>query len=127
MQDRLVAIAVAEDDVSGRNHSVPDDLVCSRRAADDEEGVVRAEDASGVALPGRDGPGVIEQRAERPHRARDVRTNGVLAEKIIEELPARALAKGTPPAVSRRVPRVAGTTRVLHQRTEHRRGQPFNV
>ena len=77
-----MAIAVAEHEVAPADHAVPDDLVRRRRAADDEQRFVGAEDARGVALALGDRPGVIEQRAELADRDRDVGAQRVLAEEL---------------------------------------------
>ena len=127
MQDRLVTIAVAQHQVAASYHAVPDDLVRGRGAADHEQRLVGAEDAGRVALPGGDRPGVVEQRAERTDRHRNVRAQRVLTEELVEELPDRALAKAHPAAVPRGMPRVARLKRVVHQRLEHRRGEPLEI
>ena len=127
VQDRLVAVAVAEHEVAAAHHAVPDDLVRRGRAADDEERLVRAENPRGVALALGDRPGVVEQRAEAADRDGDVRAQRVLAEEGVEELPDRALAERDAAAVARRVPGIGAVQRVLHQRLEHRRRQAVEV
>ena len=127
MQDRLVAVAVAQHEVAAADRAVPDDLVRGRGAADHEQRLVRAEDARGVALAFGDRAGVIEQRAELADRHRDVRAQRVLAEELVEQLADRALAEGDAAAVAGRVPGVAGVQRVFHQRLEHRRRQALEV
>src|SRR5690242_11892627 len=112
MQDGLVAIAIAQHEVALPDHAVPNDLVCGRRAPDDEQRLVRAEDARRVALALRDRSGVIEQRAQFTHRHRDVGAQRVLAEELVEELSDRAFAESYAAAVTGGVPGVAGMQRV---------------
>ena len=127
VQDRLVAVAVAQHQVAARNGAVPDDLVRGRSAADHEQGFVRAEDARRVALARGDRPRVVEQRPELPDRHRNVGAQRVLAEELVEQLAYRALAERHAAAVAGRVPGVAGVQRVVHQRLEHRRRQALEV
>ena len=65
------------------------------------------EDARGVALGGRDRPGVVEQLAQLVHRVAHVGAQHVLAEELVEHLADRALQEGDAAGVARAVPRVA--------------------
>src|SRR6185295_7707108 len=98
-----------------------------RCSAYDEQGFVRTEDARCIALTRRDGSGVIEQRARRSDRDRHVRSNGVLPEELIEQLPDRTLPERDTTAVTGSVPGIAAVESVVHQRFEHGRGQAFDV
>ena len=120
-----MAVAVAEHEIAAADHAVPDDLVRGRGAADDEQRLVGAEDARGVSLAGGDRAGVVEQRAERADRHRDIGAQRVLAEELVEHLPDRALPEADAAPVPGRVPRIGAVQRVLHQGLEHRRRQPI--
>ena len=61
VQDRLVAVAVAQHQIAASDHAVPDDLVGGRRATDHEQCFVRAEYAGRIAFACRDRTGVIKQ------------------------------------------------------------------
>src|SRR4051794_24850711 len=85
MQDRLVAVPVAENVVATPNHPVPDDLVSGRGATGNEERLVRAEDPRRVALALGDWAGVVEERPELAYRYGDVGPQRVLTEEFVEE------------------------------------------
>src|SRR3569833_62157 len=104
MQYRLVAVPIAEHEVARPYHAMPHDLVCGRCAANDEQRVVSSEDPGRIPFALGNRSGVIEQRSERTYGNGDIRTNRILAEEVVEELPDRALAKRNPAAVPRRVP-----------------------
>jgi hypothetical protein len=118
-----VAVAVAQHEVTLAHHSVPHDLVRRGSAADHEQRFVGTEYARGIALAGSDGAGVVEQRSKLPHRDRNVGTQGVLAEELVEELTHGTLAERNTAAVAGRMPGVAGVQCVIHQSLEHGRRQ----
>ena len=127
MQDRLVAIAVDDHHVARSHDVVPDDLVRRRRAVGDEEQMIGAEDARGVAFARRHRPGVVEQLPEFVHRIADVRPQHVLAEELVEHLADRALQECHAARVARAVPRVRTVLRVVDQRAEKWRRQCVEV
>ena len=127
VQDRHVAVAVDDDDVVRRDVRVPDHLVRGRSAVGDEEAMIGAEDARGIALRGRHRPGVVEQLAEFVHRVAHVGAQHVLAEELVEHLPHRAFQERHAARVARAMPGVRAVLRVMHQRAEERRRQPVEV
>ena len=127
VQDRLVAVAVDQHDVARRHVGVPDDLVRGRGAVGDEEQVVGAEDARGVALRGGHRAGMVEQLAEFVDGIADVGAQHVLAEELVEHLAERVLQEGHPARVPRAVPRIGALVGVLDQLLEERRRQRIEV
>ena len=127
VQDRLVAVAVAQNQVVAADGPVPYDLVGGGGAAHDEKRLVRSEDSGGVALAFRYGTSMVQQRSKLADRHRDIGTQGILAEELVELQTHRALAKGDAAAVAGRVPGIAGLKCVVHERLEHRRGKTLQV
>ena len=104
MQDRLVAVAIDDDDVTRRDGRIPDNLVRRRRAVGHEIEMISVEDARRVTLRCGHRAGVIEQLTEFLDRVADVGAQHVLAEELVEHLPDRALEKGHAARVSRAMP-----------------------
>ena len=122
-----MAVAVHQHQVFATDHGVPDDLVRGGSAIDHEEGMVGAEIARGTVLGLGQGAGMVEQRAQLGDRDRQVGTQRVLPEELVERLSHRTLAIGDTAAVARRMPGIVGLRGVLDQRTEEWRQQPGQV
>lgn len=127
VQDRLVAVAVYQHDVTRRDRAVPDDLVRRGRAVGHEEHVVGAENARGVALGGGHRTGMVEQLAEFVDGITHVGAQHVLAEELVEHLAERALQECHAARVPRAVPRIRTFVRVLHQFLEERRRERVQI
>ena len=127
VQHGLVAISIDHDDVVGSDDVVPDDLVRGRRTVGDEEQMVGAKDASGVALARSYRPGVIEQLPELVDRVANVCPQHVFAKKLVEHAADRALQKRHAAGVPRAVPRIRAILRIVCQRPEKRRRKRFQI
>ena len=127
MQHRLVAVAVDHHDVARRDGGVPDDLVRGGRAVGDEEQVIAAEDARGIALARRHRTGMVEQLTELVDRIADIRPQHVLAEELVKHLADRALQERHPARVSGAVPGIRTILRVVGERPEERWRQAVEV
>ena len=64
VQNRLVAVAIYHDHVTGRDGMMPDHLVRGRGAVGHEKAVIGVEDPRGVALGRADGAVVVQQLAQ---------------------------------------------------------------
>ena len=122
-----MAVAIHQHQVIAADQGMPDDLVGRGGAIDHEEGVVGTEIARRASLGFRQGPGMVEQRTQLRHRYRQVRTQGVLAEELVERLPHRALAIGHATTVTRGVPGIVGVGGVLYQGLEEGWQQAIQV
>ncbi len=127
VQDRLVAVAIDDDDVAGRHRVVPHHLVRRRRAVGDEEEMVAVENARRVALGRRDRTRVVEELAQLVDRVADIRAQHVLPEELMEHLADRALEKRDAAGMAGTVPRIRAVLRVMHQRPEERRGEAVEI
>ena len=127
VQDRLVAVAVDDDDVARRDRRVPDHLVRRRRAVGDEEQLVGVEDARGVALGRGDRTRVVEQLAELVDGVADVGAQQVLAEELVEHLADRALQECDAARMAGAVPRIRAVVRIMDKRAEKWRRQPVEI
>ena len=123
VEDGLVAVAVDDDDIAGRDRCVPHHLVRCRSPVGDKVQVVAVEDARGVALGRRHWTSVIKQLTQFIDRVAHVGAQHVLAEELMEHLPHWALQEGDPPRMARAVPRIGTVRRIVHQRAEERRRQ----
>ncbi len=122
-----MAVAVDHHHVARPDHVVPDDLVRRRRAVGDEEEVIAAEDARGVALARRHRPGVVEQLPQFLDGVAHVGAQQVLAEELVEHVAHRALQERDPAGVPRAVPGVRPVLRVVGERAEERRREAVEV
>src|SRR5262245_8899935 len=100
MKNRLVAVAIAQNEMPARHHAMPDDLVGSRCAADHEQGLIGAEYARRIALALGDRAGMVEQRPDLADRNRNIGPKGVLAKELVKQVPDRALAESDAAAMS---------------------------
>ncbi|MNN18956.1 hypothetical protein D3C81_1321780 [compost metagenome] len=117
----LVAIAVAQGDLVARDAGHEDDAVGHRRAVGHVVRAMGAEDLGGVALALADGTTVIEQGAQFADRDRQVGTQQVFTEELVERTPCGALQERCTAGMAGGVPRVFIVAGKLHQRAEHRR------
>ncbi|MNO48806.1 hypothetical protein D3C76_391470 [compost metagenome] len=117
----LVAIAVAQGDLVARDAGHEDDAVGHRRAVGHVIRAVGAEDLGGIAFTLADRATVIEQRTEFAHRDRQVGTQQVLPEELVERTACGALQERCTAGMAGGVPRVFIVAGKLHQRAEHRR------
>ena len=127
MEDRLVAVAVDDDDIARRHGRVPDNLVRRRRAVGDEEQVIGAEDTRRVAFGSRYRAGVVEQLSQFLDGIADIRAQHVLAEKLVEHLPDRRLEESDAARMSRTVPGVRAVGRIVRQGMKERRRHALQV
>jgi hypothetical protein len=93
----LWQLASARTMSSCADDAVADDLVRGRRAAEDVEGPVGAEDAGGVAFGLARRPEVVEPRAKRRGGDAEVRAHDVFAEELVELHADGCFRKATPP------------------------------
>ena len=114
--DRLVAVAVEDDEVVLLHAGLHDAAVGSRRADHARVAAVRAEHPRRVLLALRDRAGVVEQRAERAALDAHVGAKQVLAHEVEERAPGRQLGERDAALVARRRPRVLAQLRVRRQR-----------
>ena len=121
--DRLVAVAVADDEVVLLHAGLHDAAVRARGADDTRVAPVRAEHSRGVLLALRHHAGVVEQRAERAALDAHVGAEQVLAHEVEERAPGGQLGEGDAALVARRRPRVLAQLRVQRQRPRVRRQQ----
>ena len=106
VQNRLVAVAVHDHDVAGRNGVVPNDLVGSGRAVRDEKEVVAAENACGILFGLRDGTRVIKQLPQFLHGVAHVGAQHVFTKELVKHLADGALEKCHAARVTGTVPGV---------------------
>ena len=120
---RLVVVAVEQDQVAAPQHRVGDHLVRGAGAVQDEVGLVGAEHLRGVALRLRGGALVDQQVAEVDVGVAQVVAEDALAEVLEEELAGGRLPVELAALVARAVEGDVGLGVVGHQPAEERRQQ----
>ncbi|MCY1174637.1 hypothetical protein D9M73_148460 [compost metagenome] len=117
----LVAIAVAQGDLVARDAGHENDAVGHRRTVGHVVRAVRTEDLGGITFALADGAAVIEQGAQFADRDRQVGTQQVFTEELVEGAPGSALEKRGAAGMARGVPGIFIGPGKLHQRAEHGR------
>src|SRR4026208_633712 len=106
---------------------MPDDFICSRGTTANEKRLISTEYPRRIPPPLGDRARMVEQRSECTDGHRNIGSQRVLAEKLIEQIADRALPEGHATAMARSVPGIARMQRIVHQRLEHRRWQAFEI
>ena len=114
----LWQLGVGEDDVVLRYDPMPNNLIGCRRAAENVEGPVGAEDARCVALGVAGRADVVEPGAERRGRDAEVRAQKIFAEEAMELLTDGMLEERDAAHVAGRVPGVGALVVVLQEFAE---------
>ena len=127
VQDRLVAVAVHHHHITGRDGVVPHHLVAGAGAIGDEKTMVGIEDACRIAFALGNRPSVVEQLPEFIHAIAHIGPQHVLAKKLVEHAPHRALQKRHAARMARAVPGVRTVLRVIDQSSKKRRCEAVHI
>ena len=124
---RLVIVAVEQDEVAAPQHRVGDHLVGGARAVQDEVGLVGAEHVGGVPLRQCRGALVDQQVAEVHVGVAEIVAEDLLAEMLEEELTCRGFPVELPALVAGAVEGDVGLGVVGDEPAEERRQQAHAV